>query len=177
MTAPKLTTVDLIRMADKIVDQLQDQEEGEEMEASLAMGILDYFAAVPGKVEALYHVLRSMESRGARIKAEEDRLGKARQRLDRGRKRLDALALDLVEVHLGLVGGDKVKGETVTARYAASERVVVDVLDLSLLPPDLIRLVQKREPDLVAIKADLRKGREGLAILAHLEQHHHLVWS
>ena len=137
----------------RLLDELlETANEDGEVNLDISKQVEEIHGAFTEKAVSVATVYRSLEQEAERYKAEEKRLAEIRRKLERHAEAIKGyLARECINT-----GVEKIGGVSANISFRTSEKTVID--NEAEIPDEYWRV--KREPDLSAIKAAIKAGKE-----------------
>ena len=137
----------------RLLDELlETANEDGEVNLDISKQLEEIHGAFTEKAVSVATVYRSLEQEAERYKAEEKRLAEIRRKLERHAEAVKCyLARECINT-----GVEKIGGVSANISFRTSEKTVID--NEAEIPDEYWRV--KKEPDLAAIKAAIKAGKE-----------------
>lgn len=137
----------------RLLDELlETANEDGEVDLDISKQLEEIHGAFTEKAISVATVYRSLEQEAERYRAEEKRLAEIRRKLERHAEAVKSyLARECINT-----GVEKIGGVSANISFRTSEKTVID--NEAEIPDEYWRV--KREPDLAAIKAAIKAGKE-----------------
>ena len=137
----------------RLLDELlETASEDGEVNLDISKQLEEIHGAFTEKAISVATVYRSLEQEAERYKAEEKRLAEIRRKLERHAEAIKGyLARECINT-----GVEKIGGVSANISFRTSEKTVID--NEAEIPDEYWRV--KKEPDLSAIKAAIKAGKE-----------------